>query len=159
MNIYEQVAYLKGLAEGMELDTDSNEGKMIAAILDVLGEMTDNLQSMEFDLDIMNDELDSVDEELDYLFDEAFKCKKHHRGHHHGDCCGHDHYYDDEDDYEDYDGDIYEVICPNCGERILLDEEDLDEGELTCYICGQGLEIDFSEHIEDDEEFDEDNDN
>ena len=32
MEISEKVAYLKGLAEGLNLDTDSKEGKLIAAI-------------------------------------------------------------------------------------------------------------------------------
>ena len=36
MEISEKVAYLKGLAEGLALDTESKEGKLIAAIIDVL---------------------------------------------------------------------------------------------------------------------------
>ena len=40
MEISEKVAYLKGLAEGLNLDTDSKEGKLIAAIIDVLDEMS-----------------------------------------------------------------------------------------------------------------------
>ena len=36
MEITEKVAYLKGLAEGMELDTEKKEGKLLAAIIDVL---------------------------------------------------------------------------------------------------------------------------
>ena len=34
MEITEKVAYLKGLAEGMELDTDKKVGKLLAAIID-----------------------------------------------------------------------------------------------------------------------------
>ena len=36
MEISEKVAYLKGLAEGLALDTETKEGKLIAAIIDVL---------------------------------------------------------------------------------------------------------------------------
>ena len=36
MTISEKSAYLKGLMEGMNLNTESNEGKMIAAIVDLL---------------------------------------------------------------------------------------------------------------------------
>ena len=39
MEISEKVAYLKGLAEGLALDTESKEGKLIAAIMDVLDGM------------------------------------------------------------------------------------------------------------------------
>ena len=35
MEITEKVAYLKGLAEGMELDTEKKEGKLLADIRDV----------------------------------------------------------------------------------------------------------------------------
>ena len=33
MEISQKVAYLKGLAEGLALDTESKEGKLIAAIM------------------------------------------------------------------------------------------------------------------------------
>lgn len=33
MEITEKVAYLKGLAEGMELDTGKKEGKLLSAIM------------------------------------------------------------------------------------------------------------------------------
>ena len=36
MEISQKVAYLKGLAEGLALDTETKEGKLIAAIIDVL---------------------------------------------------------------------------------------------------------------------------
>ena len=36
MEITEKVAYLKGLMEGMELDTEKKEGKLLAAIIDIL---------------------------------------------------------------------------------------------------------------------------
>ena len=36
MEISEKVAYLKGLAEGLALDTDTKEGKLLTAIIDVL---------------------------------------------------------------------------------------------------------------------------
>ena len=35
MDICEKIAYIKGLADGLELDTDSKEGKIIAAIVDL----------------------------------------------------------------------------------------------------------------------------
>ena len=41
MEISEKVAYLKGLAEGLALDTDTKEGKLIAAIIDVLDDMAE----------------------------------------------------------------------------------------------------------------------
>ena len=40
MTLSEKSAYLKGLMEGLKLNTESNEGKMIAAIVDLLGDVT-----------------------------------------------------------------------------------------------------------------------
>ena len=51
MEISEKVAYLKGLAEGLNLDTDSKEGKLIAAIIDVLDDI-----ALELERDAPNEE-------------------------------------------------------------------------------------------------------
>ena len=47
MEITEKVAYLKGLAEGMELDTGKKEGKLLSAIIDVLEDIALELQDIE----------------------------------------------------------------------------------------------------------------
>ena len=46
MEITEKVAYLKGLAEGMELDTEKKEGKLLAAIIDVLDDIALEIADM-----------------------------------------------------------------------------------------------------------------
>ena len=40
MTLSEKSAYLKGLMEGMKLSTETDEGKMIAAIVELLGDVT-----------------------------------------------------------------------------------------------------------------------
>ena len=47
MSISEKVAYLEGLAEGLALDTETKEGKLLAAIVDVLGEIAEELEEIE----------------------------------------------------------------------------------------------------------------
>ena len=47
MTISEKSAYLKGLMDGMKLDTETAEGKMIAAIVDLLGDVTKKLTDVE----------------------------------------------------------------------------------------------------------------
>ena len=49
MEITEKVAYLKGLAEGMELDTEKKEGKLLAAIIDVLDDIALEIADMKAD--------------------------------------------------------------------------------------------------------------
>ena len=47
MTISEKSAYLKGLMDGLKLDTETNEGKMIAAIVDLLGDMSKRMVDIE----------------------------------------------------------------------------------------------------------------
>ena len=60
MEITEKVAYLKGLAEGMELDTEKKEGKLLAAIIDVLDDIALELADMKNDQEELYDGLDAV---------------------------------------------------------------------------------------------------
>ena len=149
MTISEKAAYLKGLMDGLDLDKEKAEGKMIAAIVELLGDVTKRVTDIEETTIAISDELDEIEEDLDaiedYILDEE------------------DDYddFDDDDDYEeddeDYDdegfdfGDeettIYEVKCA-CGEVINFDEETLESGSIECPVCGELLE--FS--LEDDED-------
>ena len=74
MEITEKVAYLKGLAEGMELDTEKKEGKLLAAVVDVLEEMAKEVTNIDEDVDTLYDEVDAMSEDLEdvenFLFDE-----------------------------------------------------------------------------------------
>ncbi len=152
MTISEKSAYLKGLMDGLKLNTESDEGKMIAAIVDLLGDMAKRVTDIEETTIAISDELDEIEEDLDaiedYIMDEDD-----------------DEWYDeDEDDddvwdfsedeeepeegfdFGDEDSTIYEVEC-GCGEIINFDEETLEKGSIVCPNCGETLE--FS--LEDDE--------
>ena len=137
MEISEKVAYLKGLAEGLALDTETKEGKLIAAIIDVLDEMSirfedidDNLVDLEDGLDAVSDDLCEVEEALYELEDDD------------------DEYDEDEDDDEEY----FETTCPVCQEEIVFDEDTLDSGEIRCPNCGEKLEFDLSDLADSDED-------
>ena len=148
MTISEKAAYLKGMMDGMALNTDSNEGKMIAAIVDLLGDMGKRITDIEDTTIAISDELDEIEEDLDAIEDFIMDEEDY-------DDEDFDDDFDDEDD-EDYEegfdfGDedttIYEVECA-CGEVIDFDEETLEKGSITCPKCGETLE--FS--VEDDDE-------
>ena len=126
MEISEKVAYLKGLAEGLALDTETKEGKLIAAIIDVLDEMSirfedidDNLVDLEDGLDAVSDDLSEVEETLYEM--------------------------DDDDEELDDDAEYFETTCPVCQEEIVFDEDTLDSGEIRCPNCGDKLEFDLSD--------------
>ena len=143
MEIMEKVAYLKGLAEGMELGTEKKEGKLLAAIIDVLENVALELEDLWDEQVELADGLDAVSDDLedveDVLFDD-----------------------EDEDDYEDEDEedfdddeDCYAPTCPTCEETIYFDESILEDGEVICPNCGEKLEFDMSSLEEDEESEDE----
>ena len=131
MEISEKVAYLKGLAEGMELDTEKKEGKLIAAIIDVLDDIALELEDMKDYADELGDGLDAVSDDLEDVEDVVFED------------------WDDEDDeYEedelDEDEDCYATTCPTCEETIFFDDSILEDGEVICPNCGEKLEFDLT---------------
>ena len=152
MTLSEKSAYLKGLMEGLKLNTESNEGKMIAAIVDLLGDVTKRVGDIEETTIAISDELDEIGEELDgtedYILDDEDE----------EDWDDEDWDEDDTDELDDEESEegfefgdedttIYEVEC-SCGEVIDFDEETLEKGSIVCPNCGETLE--FS--LEDDEE-------
>ena len=137
MTVTERVAYVKGLAEGMELDKTSKEGKLLSAIIDVLEDMAYEVADLGDELGELEEQVDMVDDDLDTLEGIVYE--------------------DDEDDDDDDccccddDDDLYEVVCPSCGDTIYLDEDMLEEGEMECPNCGEHLEFDVDEDEEDEE--------
>ena len=152
MTISEKAAYLKGLMDGLNLDTEKAEGKMIAAIVDLMGDVTRRLADVEETTIAISDELDEIEEDLDaiedYILDEDEDDDED------WDDDDDDYDFDDEDedmdegfDFGDPDTTIYEVECA-CGSIINFDEETLEEGSIVCPECGETLEFSF----EDDED-------
>ena len=121
----EKVAYIRGLAEGLELDDSKKEVKVVNAIIDLLDDLAMSLADLEDGYSDMADQLDAVDEDLGSLED--------------------DFYGDDEDDEDDEDTCYYEVTCPNCHETICLSEDIIEDGQMDCPNCGETLEFDIDE--------------
>ena len=150
MTISEKAAYLKGLMDGLELDTEKAEGKMISAMVELLGDMAKRLTDIEETTIAISDELDEIEEDLDAIEDYILDEEDEDEDEDFDDLCDCD--FEDEDyeegfDYGDEDTTIYEVACA-CGEIINFDEETLEKGSMKCPNCGELLE--FS--LEDDDE-------
>ena len=69
MTISEKSAYLKGLMDGLKLNTETDEGKMIAAIVDLLGDMAKRVTDIEETTIAISDELDEIEDDLDAIED------------------------------------------------------------------------------------------
>ena len=153
MTINEKAAYLKGLMEGLQLDTEKAEGKMIAAIVDLLGDVTKKLTNVEDTTIAISDELDEIEEDLDaiedYILDEEDDLDDYEEDEDDDfDFSDDDEEYEEGFDFGDEDSIIYEVECA-CGEIINFDEETLEKGSIICPNCGETLEFSVDE---DDEE-------
>ena len=125
-NINDRVAFLKGLAEGMKLSDETNEGKLLLKMLDVLESMAEEITSLRTDYDEMQEYVESIDDDLadmeEYLFDEENE----------------DGYDDDED--EDEDDDVITYNCPHCGNEVTFEVDGFDfEEENLCPACGKPL--------------------
>ena len=149
MTISEKSAYLKGLMDGLNLDTEKAEGKLIASIVELLGDVTKKLSDVENTTIAISDELDEIEEDLDAIEDFIMDDED--------DDYEDDFDYEDDDDFEDEgfdfgdeDSTIYEVKCV-CGNVIAFDEETLEEGSINCDNCGELLEFTFDDEDEDEE--------
>ena len=105
MTISEKVAYLKGLAEGLNLDTEkSKEGKLISVMIGILEEVGLSIEDLEENALALGEEIDVLSDDLADVESVV---------------------YDDEDsEDEDEDEDFFEVECPNCETRFALDLSD-----------------------------------
>ncbi len=131
MTTSEKVAYLKGLADGLVIDTETKEGKLIKAIIDVLEEMAYELSDVQDDLSDLTEQVELIDEDLDTLEEDYYDLVDEDE-----DECGCGCGCDDEDD-----GPLYEVTCANCNDTVYLDEDMLDLGSINCPGCGELLEF------------------
>ena len=156
MTLSEKSAYLKGLMDGLNLSKETDEGKMIAAIVELLGDVTKTLSDVQETTIAISDELDEIEDDLDAIEDFIMSMDE-------------DDYDDDEELEDDEDEDffdfadgedldegfdfgdeettIYEVRCV-CGNVIDFDEETLEAGSIVCPECGENLEFTFDDEDE-----------
>ena len=148
MTLSEKSAYLKGLMDGLKLNTESDEGKMIAAIVDLLGDLTRKVTDIEDTTIAISDELDEIEEDLDAIEDFIMDEEEDF-----DDFEDEDDEWDEDEEYEegfdfgDEDSTIYEVVCA-CGNVIAFDEDVLESGSIVCEECGETLEFSFDDEDE-----------
>ena len=130
MEILEKVAYMKGLAEGLGLDTKSKEGKLLTVMIDILDDIALELRDIREDQSELEEALDAVSDDLSDVETCLYESE------------------DEDEDEEEEDGaeeddEVYETTCPNCEEEIFFDETVLADGSVVCPNCGEKLEFDL----------------
>lgn len=125
----EKAAYLKGLAEGLELTPDTAERKLLLAMLGVIDDLSSALSVLEQRIQDAEDTMDEISDDLADVEEAVFD--------------------DDFDDYDDddedglislNDEDFIEHYCPHCGDGIFFDPDDFNmEEPHPCPNCGKEL--------------------
>lgn len=144
MDILEKCAYIKGLAEGLNLDATKPEGKVLNAIIDLLSDITNTIADMDDEVATLGDYIEEVDHDLgeveEYLYDEDCDCDCDEDCDcdcdDDCDCCDDD--CDCDCDCDDCGEDFMEAMCPHCAETICFDNE-LDPDDLICPACGKAF--------------------
>lgn len=137
-----RIAYLRGLADGLDVGTQTSEGKMLAEMIEILDEMHAEIHVLHRRIEETEDYVEAIDEDLEDIElllyedeDELYETV--------GDCAEDDidldldasdamYTYDpqDEDEFET----SYEFTCPSCQEGIMLHEGKDAEGYLHYVI-------------------------
>ena len=157
-NLSKKVGYLKGLLEGMEADAGTMNGKLLSGIVDLLGDLSDRVETMDELLDDLNDYVESIDDDLAELEgerddDDDFNL------------------FDDDDDDEDEDFDdafgdgedklhllrpgseggeaplevkteeaLAGKLCPKCSRMFFTALDDAEDEEYLCPHCGERIQ-------------------
>ena len=150
-NLGKKVGYLKGLMEGASCDTDSPNGKLMAGIVELLGDLSDRVEAIDDLLEDLNDYVESIDEDLTEL-----------EGERDGDM---DDFFDDDDgiDFDDEDDDMFDGgedklhllrpaeddegeeeslagnLCPKCSRMFFTGLDDDSDAEYLCPHCGERI--------------------
>lgn len=130
MTVTEKMAYIKGMADSIDLNPDDKKDKLILAMVDALSELADYVTDVDDYVDELAAQVDEIDEDLgnveqDFYGDDC-DCG----------CC-----------------DDGGAVCPKCGAEFELDLDALENGDIiTCPECG--AELNF-EYVDDEDETEE----
>ncbi|MBR5535698.1 MAG: hypothetical protein IKU60_03525 [Clostridia bacterium] len=136
----EKAAYLKGLAEGLDVGNDTKEGKLLNAIIEMLDEVALEVDDMVIIQEDMQEQLDVVDNDLSDLEDAFYELDE--------DLDDLDDEFDDDDLEEDFDeewDEEYSFECPKCGDVVHFNPELIDDDVkfIVCPNCGTKIELEF----------------
>lgn len=122
MNILKKSAYIKGYMEGLDIDKNTNEGKVLNKMMDLLEEICEEINEVNEDVSQIWEVIDEIDENLQDIEEDVCGC-----GEEYNDC--------------------FCVKCPECGKEYYmryseLNEEELKNGEIKCPGCHCSINID-----------------
>ena len=121
-DLTKEAAYIKGLFDGMKLDSQKDETKILSSIISFLEKTADERDMLDQEQGFLADQIDDVEEVIDVVAEEI------------------------SDEYDD-DADEYQIKCDNCGNNVHFTGDDIDdlvEGNFDCPYCGETVQLDLS---------------
>lgn len=143
-NIKQQISYIEGLIEGLDLYDNKREGKVYDQLVNILYDFSETIEHLNNRVAELEEYVEAIDEDLndiewDYYEDDEF------------DDDIDDYYFDENEDEDDDEDDIfYRVVCPNCNETVMVDSDvfESDEPEeIVCPNCNEVLIIDSDDDL------------
>lgn len=143
-SITDRTSYLRGLAEGLGLDKEKSENRLMLEMLSVMDEMAQKINELDEDVDELDEYVESIDGDLGDIEDALFGDEE-----------------SDEDD-EGFDGEEPEEFdeneelsfdCPHCGKTMQIKAADIDFDESPlCPNCHKPFFPDVIEGEDDNED-------
>ena len=124
----ERMAYLKGLAEGLNVGQGTPEGRVLVGMMEIMNEIVRSVDRLQVSQEQLEEYIEAVDDDLTDLENEFYED------------CEEDEYDEDLEDLDDeLDEDTaieyMEMTCPNCGETVFVDEDVFGSDEIVEVLC------------------------
>ena len=113
-NLLQNVAYLKGLTDGLKINSDSDEGKVLIEIINTLDKFAEVIEDIEYRQGLIVEDLDEIDDDLGDLEDFVYD----------NDLDFYDYPKFDDFDFEDFDDDDTLEDYDFFDEELITDSED-----------------------------------
>ena len=154
MKSKEYSAYINGLIDGANIDTTTSEGKVIAALAELAGQMADEIEELTKKVETCNAYIEEIDEDLGAVEEIVYDIDDDDDDD--DDCCCGCHGDDDDDcdcdccdcdcddcdcdcdDEADDDEEFYCALCPHCNGKIFFDDS-VNPEDIICPNCQKPL--------------------
>ncbi len=127
-SVTEKVNYIKGLAKGLKIEDDGDQGQLMVQLIDALDDLSHDVEDIDGRLSYIESFLEEILGEFELLASIFAGIDLD------------DLDLDDLDDLDD-DEDLYEVVCPNCDTVYYADFEDFDSDSVYCPNCNTKFQL------------------
>jgi len=129
----EQVSYIRGMADGLSMDPSTKEGKLILAMISLLNEVAEAVESNEDSIDELTESIEKLKDDVNCLESQVY-----------GDEVDDLSPWGEEDEEDEEEDDenpgFVEMVCPQCKDTIYFDSTLVDgKDALICPSCEQTL--------------------